>query len=674
MLRNRFYVLVVSGCLACASASMGEDRAGHRPLPRAESFFGLHFDLHPGPGDPALGADVTEEMVAKLLTRVRPNYVQYDSKGHGGYLGWPSSIGPSAPHMTRDSLQIWRKVTRDHGVALYIHFSGLFDMAALANNPEWGAMNATGQRDTNNTSVFSPYVDQVMIPQLVEAATKYDLDGAWVDGECWAARWDYSPEALAAWKKETGFDQAPTNRNQPNWLEWKRFNRRHFEQYVGHWVDAVHAARPGFQVASNWLYTTLTPWPVRVKVDFVSGDYDPTNSVDRARPEARYTASTTMPWDLMAWGFVNNLAGMGQNIKPAVHLQQEAAVVLMQGGGFQIYYQPTRKGHIADAVIETTGRVADFCRLRQTVSHKSTSIPQVALLMSTAVIEDRSDSVGAAWGSFPELVGTLHALLELHYSVDILAEHQIKGRLKDYPCIVVPDYDRFANGMKDEILAYVRDGGRLLLVGTAAARQFEPILGVKLEGQPQEVPAELASPHGIGAINGPWQKVTLQRAEAVGWRYPTRDTRKDGEIAATVARHENGIVGAIYGPVGLRFLHLHSPYLREFIGQVVQRVFPEPAFTVSGPPCLDVALRRTRNGQPALHFLNRANVPTSNEYALIDYVPPVGPISVKWRLPVKPQKLEWVPEGGVGEWTWSDGVLSVTLPRVDVHGVLIAQP
>ncbi|MGO8746705.1 MAG: hypothetical protein ACLQNE_12010, partial [Thermoguttaceae bacterium] len=195
-------------------------------------------------------------------------------------------------------------------------------------------------------------------------------------------------------------------------------------------VDELHAFNPKLQLTSNWMYTTLAPKPVVAKLDFLSGDYSPTYSIDRARVEARYLASTGMPWDLAAWGF-NSVQGLGQSLKPAVQLMQESAVVLMQGGGFQVYYNPTRSGHIVPEIIQTMGEVADFCRSRQAVSHKSTSVPQVALLLSAETQFDRSDAVFTWFGCMDELEGTLHALLENHYSVDVLAEHQLQPRLKE---------------------------------------------------------------------------------------------------------------------------------------------------------------------------------------------------------------------------------------------------
>ena len=281
------------------------------------------------------------------------------------------------------------------------------------------------------------------------------------------------------------------------------------------------------------MYTPHAPKPVVAKLDYLSGDYSPTLSVDRARVEARYLASTGMPWDLLAWGF-NWAEGLGQSLKPAIQLEQEAAVVLMQGGGFCIYYQPTRSGYIVPEIVQTTGDVADFCRARQKVSHKSRSVPQVALLLSSETQFDRSDAVFNPGGCVDELEGALHALLENHYCVDILAEHQLEPRLGEFPLVVIADSYKLSQDFKDSLRKYVDHGGNLLLLGQQCARLFAADLGVRFEGSPQNVKAELATAAGVVNENGIWQKVAPTTAEVVGHRYPTRDTRSGGEVAATL--------------------------------------------------------------------------------------------------------------------------------------------
>ena len=114
---------------------------------RAESIFGLHFDLHPNLSDPALGADVTEERVAKLMDMVKPDYVQYRLQRSLGLHRLSTEVGWSAPHIVKDSLAIWRKVTSEHSVGLFIHYSGVWDAKAIEEHPDWGVIGADGKPD-----------------------------------------------------------------------------------------------------------------------------------------------------------------------------------------------------------------------------------------------------------------------------------------------------------------------------------------------------------------------------------------------------------------------------------------------------------------------------------------------------------------------------------------------
>jgi hypothetical protein len=641
------------------------------PIPRRDAFFGLHFDLHPQKTDRTLGAEVTEDNIRDLLIRVKPDYVQYDCKGHAGYAGYPTEVGWPSPGIVKDSLAVWRNVTRDMGVGLFIHYSGVWDSKAVEEHPEWARVDARGRRDPNATSVFGPYVDRLLIPQLEEAASKYALDGVWADGECWAARLDYSPQALAAWRKETGARVAPRSSADPRWLEWKMFQRRAFEAYLRHWVDAVHAFNPALQLTSNWMYTTFAPKPVEVNLDFLSGDYSPSLSVDRARLEARYLASTGMPWDLMAWGFDRG-KDLGWSLKTSDHMEQEAGVVLMQGGGFQIYNQPTRSGHIVESIIRQEEKVAAFCRARQEESHGSTTVPQVAVLLSSESYWDASDNVFApADGVYEGLEGALQALLDLRYSVDVLAEHQLLPRLAEFPLVVVPDSQKISEDFRKALTGYVEKGGNLLLLGERCARLFEPILGAALEGPPEKMTTELCSTEGTTNADGVWQRVTTLSARAVGLRCATRDTDGVREIAATLNGSGRGRVAAVYGPAASLYFRTHHPWLAQFIGTITSALFPEPTVQVDGTFPLDVALRRTKDGRLSVHLLNTGNRPLPDRYNFVDTIPPLHDIRLVVLTPDKPHSVAWVPDGGRLRWKWREGVLSVTIPTLHIHGIVV---
>lgn len=640
-------------------------------LPRRDAFFGLHFDLHPKQTDTELGAATTAENVAELLERVRPDYVQYDCKGHAGWAGYRTKVGWPSPGIVNDALAIWRDVTSRHGVGLYIHYSGVWDTKAVTEHPEWARIGPDGAPDGRMTSTFGPYVDELMIPQLAEAVSAYDLDGVWVDGDCWAAELDWCDGAKARFTAETGIAEIPMKREDAGWHEWKMLHRRQFEEYLTRWVDALRAAAPGLQITSNWMYSAHAPKPVAANLDYLSGDYSPTLSVDSARLNARYLASTGMPWDLMAWGF-NWVEGTGHSLKTPEHLMQEAAIVLMQGGGFQVYNQPERSGYVPPFMIKTLGQVAEFCRARQEISFRSTSVPQVALLLSTESQFDRSDKVFAPHGCFEEIEGALHALLELHYSVDVLAEHQLLPAMADFPLIVVPDSHRLYGAFVEALVGYVRGGGALLLLGEKCARLFGGHLGVTFDGEPAEGPVELLSGDGFVSVMGPWQEVTPTAAEVRGMRCPTRDTRKGGQCAATVNTVGAGKIAAVYGPIALTHARTHHPHVRQFVGTLVAELFPNPAVCVAGPPCIDVAVRRTADGRLSVHLANLSSLPLGSR-TVTDCVTPLTDVRVTITCPERPGRVILMPSGADLAFDYGGGAAVTAVPEVGLHEVLVIE-
>ncbi|MCL4852002.1 MAG: hypothetical protein KJZ78_11565 [Bryobacteraceae bacterium] len=640
-------------------------------LRRADCFFGMHFDLHPNAEDKELGRDVNDAMVDAFLDRVQPDYVQYDCKGHVGYLGFPSETGTSAPGIVNDSLEIWRRVTARRGVALFIHFSGVLDELAVKQHPEWAAVMRDGKTAAQQISTFGPYVDERMIPQLKEAIQKYDIDGAWVDGECWGTNPDYSQWAAEAWRKASGTTGMPRTSEEPRWQEFLEFNREQFRRYVRHYVDKLHSFKPSFQIASNWLYSTFVPEKPDLPVDFISGDYLGNAPISTARLEARYMAATGKPWDLMAWGFqVVRGDGSGRIHKPAVQLQQEAAVVLAQGGGFQIYYQPTRAGKLDDRHINVMASVAKFCRARQELSHKSEPEPQVGLLFSRQSLYGHTSRLFGGWGAASNPArGLLDALLESHYSVDVIPDWKLADVAALYPLIAAPDWIDIGAASAGVLLEYARRGGRLLIAGSENARLFQESLGVRFLGEPGKQSAYVPGGEVFGNLPGLWQDVETVSARSVENRYPTYDSTRDAKCAASVCDFGKGKIAAIYGPVGAVFAASHAPAVRKFLHRVTSGIFT-PDVSIEAPPTVEMALRR-KHGQRLVHLINVTAMQVSGDYAAIDYVPSAGPIVLKVRG-TRPRSVRIEP-GGITLSVSPDqkaGTWKTEIPSIHLHEIV----
>ena len=373
---KKFYFLLLISTVYVGSVTLGQEP---NRLRRDQSFFGIHFDFHAGDDCNEIGKNTTPGMVQTIIDLVKPDYIQTDCKGHAGYTSYPTKVGNRAPGFVGDPLRVWRDVTARNGVALYMHYSGVWDTRAIELHPEWAAIHADGTRDKERTSVFGTYVDQLLIPQLKELAGDYGVDGVWVDGECWATIPDYGERSLRLFQESTGINDIPKSPSDPHWYEWMQFHREGFRKYLRHYIAAVRSEYPNFQICSNWAYTHHMPEPVSAAVDFLSGDYTANNSVNSARFAGRYLAFQGTPWDLMAWSFSYNPFPREQ--KTAIQLKREAAIVLALGGGFQAYFTQNRDGSVRLDEMQVMAEVAKFARERQPWCHHSVN-SQVAILLS----------------------------------------------------------------------------------------------------------------------------------------------------------------------------------------------------------------------------------------------------------------------------------------------------
>src|ERR1019366_9284041 len=159
--------------------------------------------------------------------------------------------------------------------------------------------------------------------------------------------------------------------------------------------------------------------------DYLSGDIAEHATVRQARVEARYLARCGKPWDLMSWGFEFGEEFSNKSQKPSLGLQQEAAIVLAQGGAYQIYYGPTRAGWIDDLIVRTAAEVGKFCRRRQQWSHRSETLPEVGVFFSGRTLYRTAGRPFGEWGTAEAPAqGAVDLPLSCGYSVDLIPDWQ----------------------------------------------------------------------------------------------------------------------------------------------------------------------------------------------------------------------------------------------------------
>ena len=663
----------------------------------AACYFGLHYDLHAGKEDTELGLRATPEELVPALSLAEPDFVQTDCKGHPGYTSWFSRTPAASvpPGLQADALAGWREATRRMGIPLHCHYSGIWDRAAGEKHPEWTQVDADG---THTGAPFgatkgaatpermcprSDYLDELMIPQLLELIDRYGVDGFWVDGDLWASQPCYCERCRAAFAEQTGIAEPPTDPDDPGWPTWIAFALDSFYAYVNRYAAAVHAHRPGVLVCSNWLQTFRNPGPPVAATDWISGDNTWVWGLDASRCEARFISTRGKPWDIMLWSFYCS-HGMGDptspwTFKPVQMLQQEAAVTLALGGHVQVYENPgsVRSGQLIPWRMRAIGEVAAFVKARRELCQGTETIPQVAVLHSEAHVL-RHRGVNLMWGADPAAVqGATYSLLENAYHGDILDEWALLPELDRFPVVVAPEQAEMSDAMVAALKRYVEGGGKLLVSGAGVVERFgEAFLGVRDgEGEGPGIYHVLVGHGAVPVYSASRRLVEPVTAEGIG-QLGTSDLPDERLLAApawTLNRVGAGAVAVIPYELFRHFDRNRYPLVREFVGEVMARLVGPLPIRARVPTCVDVILRR-RGDTTLVHLINRAsglpNVPNSGA---VDEIMPVGPVEVVIERETAPDGVHLAFEEAPLTWTFEAGMLKVMLARVGIHAAIVVE-
>lgn len=416
------------------------------------------------------------------------------------------------------------------------------------------------------------------------------------------------------------------------------------------------------------------PEPVTTGVDFLSGDVVPNDPVNAARMESRVLKQQGKPWDLMAWSFTINWDDPGgfQSPKSVLQLQQEAAVVLSQGGGFQVYFSQNRDASVNLSDMAVMAEVAKFCRARQPYCHKAVPIPQIGLILSTDAYYKKLDKLfQASHGELNGFKGILQMLLESQFVVNVVMEHNLTENINRFPLLIYPEWETITLAFKKQLVQYVENGGHLIIIGPAASRLFQDALGVQLLDSLRTKVNYLAHSDHIASVKSLSQPVKLTDGVApFGRIYTNRHRHGDHKPAASIHNWGAGKIAGVYLNLGECYLNGKVTVARDFLAGLVTTLFPNPIVTVAGSNYVDVSLNRI-NGKLTVNLVNTAGPHDNSKVYVYDEIPPLGPLQISVRLDKKPRKISLEPSQQKLERNYKNGLLSVVIPRLELYEILV---
>ena len=613
-------------------------------------YFGLHFDFHAN-NTQEVGGNTLPEDIAWYIEETHPDFVQCDCKGHPGNSCYPTKVGKAADKLVGDNLKVWVDTVHSYGLPIYVHYSGVMDEEYVKAHPEAAAVNEDGSIDPKCASVFGPYVDELMIPQLKELIDVYHIDGVWVDGDNWAVCRDYSDHAK------------PYLAEGITYAEHNRVMREGFMRFINRYVDELHRHAPEFHIGSNWLYTSQVPEKAEADVDYISGDFDPANSAHRIRFETRCIAHQGKPWDLMTWSFGTEYQSYGSVSKSAPQMMQEAAMVISQGGGFQMYITQNMDGSAKRCRKDTYRRVAEFMRPRRMLYGKL-PIAQVGILYSAQSRYKETAQDPCVYNPphvSDAIKGLLHAVLDAGYTADVVLEHQLE-RLSDFEIVMVPEWKQLPTETEQALLAYAEQGGKLIVVGGELCAKFGKLLNKDF--------GEVSRPARRSIVTENDDVVSLfgscvDLKEGNGGLYKGGDRFKSERIPMyRIDAYGRGTITFVAFDLGTCYDFRKSYVCADVLhGLLAEHRMPWVSVNYRN---VDVTLQEN-DGEYFLNVINLNQNRHSMEYIVFDEVPPLSDVVITLNRSFDEVALPLGEEYTV-EYTADKTV--ITLKRLDIHTIV----
>jgi len=273
------------------------------------------------------------------------------------------------------------------------------------------------------------------------------------------------------------------------------------------------------------------------------------------------------------------------------------------------------------------------------------------------------------------LEGALHALLETHHSTDILLAEALPERLGQYPLLVIPEATRWSELLQEQLQEYMQAGGQVIASGAHLACDYPHLVGAEPAGEPLASVYLEADGEAV-PVSGPWQPVTPHPGTVpVAYRLSQQEPAKDttDEVVITRRVFGRGSLTAVHGPVFRNYFLGHYPLLRRVLGRLIAALDIPWRVTLDAPAQLELVLRE-KAGKLVINLLNRgAGEMLMPRRVMSEYILPVTDVTVRVALRAAPRSVAVVPADTALTWEHADGVLTVKLPRVDIHTVVVVE-
>ena len=659
----------------------------------------IHLDFHTSECIEGIGSRFSAENFAAALREGHISSITLFSKCHHGWSYHPTEANEMHPHLDFDLLGAQLEVCRKLGIRTEIYISAGFDEKYAKAHRDHLIVNANGDCAPFDAACYhricfgSPYLDK-LCAQIEEVMVRYKglFDGVFLD--IIAAQPCYCENCRAA-MAERGIDISDGG-------QVYEYAKELYQHYCDRVDEAVHKYDPNMPIIHNDGGAIFLGRRVSSRnTKHLEIESLPTGGwgYDHFPKSAAYARTLGKEYLGMTGKFHKTWGEFG-GFKHPNALRYEAALANACGAKCSVGDQLHPDGELDLATYRLIGKAYSEVEAREPWLRDADLLADVAFVAAEAClnspIKECFDTGAISSGRKLEDDGANRILLEGHYLYDVV---DTEADYSKYKLLILPDRIALRGVFKEKIQKYLAGGGKLLLTGTSGLDEngdFAIDVGAHFGGKNEYCPAYLRPefdlyPNGktsyvmysqsykIALDEGFAGDVTMlcndpyfnRTAEHFCSHNNTPYDRQKTDVGAFVTEN----VGYIGWNIFSEYAEHGSVHLKYAVIDMIERLIGNDKTATTTLPSGGIfsLARQEAEGRLINQIAYAIPKVRGRHTEIIEDIPTLLNTQVSVKCDKKPTRVYLAPAMEDLSFTYDNGTVSYTVPRIDCSALVVIE-
>jgi len=657
----------------------------------------IHLDFHTSPFIKDVGRDFDAEQFVSTLKEAHVNSVNIFAKCHHGMSYYPTKYGKVHPALKFDLFGEMVRVLNREGIDAVAYFTVGWEEYA-AEHADWLEVSREGVLGGKPPFDFGfhrwrklclnkrGYIDDI----IRQTAEIYDLYGDGIKGfwydiifqeECVCSDCQRS-------MKELGLNpQNLDDVRKHDFIVLQRFQKEVFEfvkkcdsealvYFNGSW-------RPDGGYESKYSIAELKGLQTHVEIESLPSDLWGYNHFPLFVNYHNRDNSELIGMNgkfHMAWGDLGSLRNQEA-------LEFECFRMIANGSKCSIGDQMHPRASLDPVAYKRIGQIYGQIKEREPWCVGSKKVSQIGVITSNRPLQKHSDADE----------GVMRMLFELHYTFDFI---DVRDDFSHYELLILPDDVRCDAALAAKLSGYAKKGGKLLASHQSGMDPQQDVFTLKELGVEYVRANDYCPSYFV-----PRQEMLgegVEQYEYVLYEHGSYVQQMEGaEVLAMLGssyfnrsydrfcshRHTpydrlteypavvcNGNASYIAHPVFTDYIKNGPRIYRDIVKQLLKKLVPKPFIASDLPSSAEVTIRRQdKEKRSIVHLIHYIAERKARKLDIVDTKLPLYNCTLTIQSPKKPSQVCLAPAGEQLDFIWQDGAVTVKIPKIDGHAMIVLQ-